>query len=247
MGLALSKGLGEAMDGTIEAASTPVVGSTLVVEFAGAHSPRGEREPTPMRAPGPAVLAGSDRRPKVLYIEDNLSNVRLAERVLERHATVELITTMQGSMGLTLARDHHPRLIILDLHLPDIPGEEVLQDSKPSRRPGTSPWRQRLNHDSVGALEPRLGGPRSGQLAHLNAGPVGLAKPSCNMRAKPTELAAGATAPAGTATPGPAPELAQSEQARTGVSFRPRHGDGIMSIGPANQQVLDKRLWSLAR
>ena len=34
---------------------------------------------------------------------------------------------MQGSIGLSLAREHHPALVILDLHLPDISGEEVLK------------------------------------------------------------------------------------------------------------------------
>jgi CheY-like chemotaxis protein len=34
---------------------------------------------------------------------------------------------MQGSMGVELAAKHHPDLILLDLHLPDMPGEEVLR------------------------------------------------------------------------------------------------------------------------
>ena len=33
---------------------------------------------------------------------------------------------MQGTIGLELARRHHPDLIVLDLHLPDLPGTEVL-------------------------------------------------------------------------------------------------------------------------
>jgi CheY-like chemotaxis protein len=34
---------------------------------------------------------------------------------------------MQGRLGLDLARQQQPALILLDLHLPDIPGDEVLQ------------------------------------------------------------------------------------------------------------------------
>src|SRR5256884_9230846 len=34
---------------------------------------------------------------------------------------------MQGRLGLDLAREHRPDLILLDLHLPDLPGQEVLR------------------------------------------------------------------------------------------------------------------------
>jgi CheY-like chemotaxis protein len=33
---------------------------------------------------------------------------------------------MQGRRGLELARDHRPGAIVLDLHLPDMPGSDVL-------------------------------------------------------------------------------------------------------------------------
>jgi len=39
---------------------------------------------------------------------------------------MRLIPAMQGQLGIELARDHHPHLIFLDLHLPDITGVDVL-------------------------------------------------------------------------------------------------------------------------
>lgn len=62
----------------------------------------------------------------MLYIEDNPSNLRLVERMLAQRPDVRLLTAVQGGSGLELAREHRPDLILLDLHLPDMAGDEVL-------------------------------------------------------------------------------------------------------------------------
>jgi CheY-like chemotaxis protein len=63
----------------------------------------------------------------ILYVEDNLSNLTLVQRILSRRPDIELIPSMQGGLALELARSHRPDLVLLDLHLPDMPGEEVLR------------------------------------------------------------------------------------------------------------------------
>jgi len=62
----------------------------------------------------------------VLYIEDNPVNVLLVERVLARRPATRLLVATRGDQGVELAVTHHPDLILLDLHLPDIGGEHVL-------------------------------------------------------------------------------------------------------------------------
>jgi CheY-like chemotaxis protein len=63
----------------------------------------------------------------VLYVEDNRANVLLVQAIFESSPTVQLLTATHGSSGLDLARRQVPDLILLDLNLPDMDGEEFLK------------------------------------------------------------------------------------------------------------------------
>jgi CheY-like chemotaxis protein len=63
----------------------------------------------------------------VLYVEDNALNLRLMKRVFQRRADIELITATEGLAGVALARVHRPAVVLLDLNLPDVNGDEVLR------------------------------------------------------------------------------------------------------------------------
>lgn len=67
-----------------------------------------------------------NRRRVVLHIEDNASNRKLVELVVSRRPDLELVEAHDGETGLELARSLRPDLILLDLRLPGISGEEVL-------------------------------------------------------------------------------------------------------------------------
>jgi PAS domain S-box-containing protein len=137
LGLALSKGLAEAMGGTIGVKSVVGQGTTFWLELSRAESP----SQTVLRESAQISerLTQSDSRHTVLYIEDNLSNIRLMEDIVAIHSGITLMTAMQGRMGLDLAREHRPEFIFLDLHLPDIPGHEVLARLKSDPRTCTIP------------------------------------------------------------------------------------------------------------
>jgi two-component system sensor histidine kinase/response regulator len=125
LGLALCQRLVRAMQGTIGVESVPQRGSTFWVHLSAADSPlkilAQKQNVTVDKAPSLFTEART-----VLYIEDNFSNLMLVEELLKGEQNVELLTAMQGRIGLDLARKHAPDLILLDLHLPDLPGWDVL-------------------------------------------------------------------------------------------------------------------------
>ena len=71
------------------------------------------------------VLNSAQGKRTILYIEDNLSNLNLVQEILRQQPQVELLSAMQGRLGLDLARKHSPDLILLDVHLPDLDGWDV--------------------------------------------------------------------------------------------------------------------------
>ena len=67
---------------------------------------------------------------KILHIEDNETNFRLIERILEDRANLSLSWACDGGEGLALALQERPSLILLDLNLPDMHGGELLSKFK---------------------------------------------------------------------------------------------------------------------
>ncbi|HYR22435.1 MAG TPA: PAS domain S-box protein [Chthoniobacterales bacterium] len=131
LGLALSKRLTEAMGGTIGEGG-PAMGACFWIEF---PIVKGVREQLGSSRTASTSLVGLNGDEKtLLYIEDNLSNLTLVEHLLGECAPIKLISAMQGQLGIELATRHQPDLILLDVHLPDINGAEVLARLKAKAR-----------------------------------------------------------------------------------------------------------------
>lgn len=125
VGLALSKKLVEAMGGIIGAESEFGSGSLFWLEFPRIEGQiqRFERDQDQQLA----TVSHDLRAATILYVEDNLSNSTLMQRILANRPGVKLVSAMQGRIGLDLAREHSPDLILLDVHLPDMQGDVVLR------------------------------------------------------------------------------------------------------------------------
>lgn len=124
IGLSIAKHLTELMDGAIGVESEPGQGSTFWIELPesrglAANAARPDRPPSTERAGGGKPFT-------LLYIEDNPSHSELMKVIVSRMPNLSLITAHTPSLGLDLARTHHPAIILLDICLPGMNGYEVL-------------------------------------------------------------------------------------------------------------------------
>jgi PAS domain S-box-containing protein len=135
IGLVISRRLAELMGGSLTARRGPGgQGSTFVLRLPVA-------EGGPELPDAALALAGSGdyRQRHVHYVEDNETNVVLMRGMLAQRPQVELSVSTLGLDALVAIRERKPDLLLLDMHLPDIDGMDLLRHLKADDSTATIP------------------------------------------------------------------------------------------------------------
>ncbi len=127
IGLVVTKQLVELMEGVIGVESGVGTGSQFWVELRSTAAPdlrvEQNKQSVAYQPPVPSNLSKSS----LLYIEDNPANMKLVEQLIELRSDIKLLTAVNGTTGIELARTLLPDMILMDINLPGISGIEALK------------------------------------------------------------------------------------------------------------------------
>ena len=70
---------------------------------------------------------------RILVVEDNERNLKLVRDVLQ-HAGYDIIEARTGEQGVHLAQAHPPDLVLMDLQLPGIDGQQAMRQLRDDER-----------------------------------------------------------------------------------------------------------------
>jgi len=140
IGLVVAKQLIELMRGAIGVESTIGVGSVFWFELMASAKPQFAEDSVAKEAPAePRPAATGGRVRNVLYVEDNLANLKLVEQLMMTRPDLRLLSAETGNLGLRMAHAYQPEVVLMDINLPDINGFDVLsilaKDSVTARIP----------------------------------------------------------------------------------------------------------------
>ncbi|MEY2398388.1 MAG: hypothetical protein QOJ00_1562, partial [Actinomycetota bacterium] len=76
-------------------------------------------------------MSPNDSAEEVLYVEDSVINAKLMSRIFSRHfPDLDLVVAPDGATGLRMLQESDPALVLLDCHLPDMSGLDVLKEAR---------------------------------------------------------------------------------------------------------------------
>jgi signal transduction histidine kinase/ActR/RegA family two-component response regulator len=127
IGLVVSKRLIELMGGTIGVESTVGVGSVFWIELNATVAPNVDIEGLSPTAVAKEPVVPGARLRTLLYVEDNPANLSLVEQLVARCSDMRLLSARNGNLGIQIARDSLPEVILMDINLPGLSGLDALK------------------------------------------------------------------------------------------------------------------------
>ncbi len=127
IGLVMSKRVVELMEGAIGVESTVGVGSVFWIELLLTTAPTFLVASSESTTAIQARIPTAARLRTLLYVEDNPANLTLVEQLIARRSDIRLLTAVNGTLGIEIARASQPEVILMDINLPGISGIEALK------------------------------------------------------------------------------------------------------------------------
>ena len=120
VGLSLANNLAKSLGGHITLESELGKGACFTLWLARAEPPETLLVPAQDEVSAP-------RLKRLLYVEDNRINQRLMERIIEKWSHISLELADSAEQGLSLLEEHPYDLVLMDISLPGMNGDEALQ------------------------------------------------------------------------------------------------------------------------
>jgi CheY-like chemotaxis protein len=122
----VTKRLVELMGGVIGVDSVVGTGSVFWIEMRLTSAPQLVFPQAERALARPQLPDGTQLR-TLLYVEDNPANLELVEQLIARRPDLRLLTAPDGDLGVALAREYLPEVILMDINLPGISGLQAMQ------------------------------------------------------------------------------------------------------------------------
>jgi CheY-like chemotaxis protein len=117
------------LGGRIAVASTPGEGSTFTIGLPAGPAPAAQPAAEPAAIPAPAWAEPANERALVMLVDDDPASRQLLASVVRREG-YRVIEAADGEAALSLAREHRPDIITLDVLMPRLDGWAVLATLK---------------------------------------------------------------------------------------------------------------------